>query len=828
MRRTDRKNLSFVKNEKTELFLHALESGMGRFVIQYRWWIILASILSVVAAGAGIQFLTFNNDLRVFFSEDNPQMLALDSLNDTYAKSDSIMFVVAPASGNVFTSQNLETLEKITEQAWLLPYATRVESLTNYQHAWMEGDDLFVENLISKTKDLSDAEISQRKMIALSEPELVNMLVSPSGHVAAVFVNFVLPNPASEAVDHIALAAQKLADQLEKQYPNITMHITGEIMLDYSFGRVSQDDMTTLLPAMFLVIAVVLALFLGSITGTLSVLCIIVVSLITGMGVVGWMGKSLNPASSNAPLIILTLAVAGSIHILVALLHHMRNGMAKDQAIMESLRLNVCPIFLTSITTGIGFLTMNFSDAPPFRDLGNMVAIGSMVALGYTLFLLPALMTILPVPIKPSYTPTWVPLDWLANFVISKHSLLLFSSILVAAVSIAGVFRIEFGDNWIKYFDERYEFRTASDFAAHHLTGMWVLDYSLESGESGGIHDPQYLTSVDDFTQWFRKQPKVTHVTSISDTMKRLNKTMHAGDQTFYHIPQERSLIAQYLLLFELSLPFGQDLNNRINIDKSASRMSVFLNDITTKELRELEANAWEWARGQGSQLLNSQGTGLGMVWAHLSERNISFMLQGAVIALILISALLVFALRSVKFGLVSLIPNLAPAFVAFGLWGMLVGQAGLGLSVVVSLTLGIVVDDTIHFMIRYLRGRREQGKDASGAIRYAFNTVGPALFMTSFILIAGFLVLTLSGYRMNAEMGLLSAITIGIALCLDFLLLPAVLLSVDGRRSTILSTTGDGVLGATEFHTSIGSETPEKEKFLRKEFPHADRRHVQ
>ncbi len=783
-----KKPLPFVKNVNTELILNKLESGIGRFVIQCRWWIIFASMLLVVAAGVGIQFLTFDNDLRVFFSKDNPQLQALDSLNQTYAKSDSIMFVLDPASGNVFTSENLEVLEKLTEQSWHLPYATRVESLTNYQHTWVEGDDLFVEDLISNAQDLSDVEISRRRMIALSEPELLNMIVSPSGHVAAVFVNFVLPEHASEAVDQLALAAQKLVDQLEKEYPNITMHLTGEIMLDYSFGRVSQDDMANLLPLMLLVIAVVLAVLLRSTAGTFSALFIIVVSLITGMGLAGWMGKALNPASANAPMIILTLAVAGSIHILVALFQHMRQGISKDQAIAESLRLNVRPVFLTSATTGIGFLTMNFSDAPPFRDLGNIVAIGSMAALGYTLFLLPALMATLPVKIKPGCKPNLTPLNWLATFVITKHSVLLFGSVLVAFVSIVGILRIEFGDDWIKYFDERYDFRIATDFASKHLTGLSVIDFSLESGESGGIHDPQYLTVVDEFTHWFRNQPKVVHVTSISDTMKRLNKTMHAGDQTYYRIPQERPLVAQYLLLYELSLPFGHDLNNRINVDKSASRMTVFLDDITTKELREVEAKAREWSIGQGSQLLNSQGTGLAMVWAHLSERNISFMLQGALVALIFISAILIFALRSVKFGLVSLIPNLAPAFVAFGLWGLLVGQAGLGLSVVVSLTLGVIVDDTIHFMIRYLRGRREQGKDPSEAIRYAFTTVGPALCMTSLILIAGFFVLTFSGYRMNADMGLMSAITIAMALCLDFLLLPAVLLIVEGsspRSST-------------------------------------------
>jgi predicted RND superfamily exporter protein len=151
--------------------------------------------------------------------------------------------------------------------------------------------------------------------------------------------------------------------------------------------------------------------------------------------------------------------------------------------------------------------------------------------------------------------------------------------------------------------------------------------------------------------------------------------------------------------------------------------------------------------------------------------------------ALILISLILIVALRSVKHGLISLAPNLAPAIMAFGIWGYFVGQVGLGLSVIVSMTLGIVVDDTVHFLSKYLHARRDKNMNSATAVRHAFNTVGMAMWVTTVALVAGFLVLVFSGFKMNADMGLMSAITITLALVMDFLFLPTLLIRIEAKK---------------------------------------------
>ncbi|MHC4736397.1 MAG: efflux RND transporter permease subunit, partial [Planctomycetota bacterium] len=500
----------------------------------------------------------------------------------------------------------------------------------------------------------------------------------------------------------------------------------------------------------------------------------------TGLGMEGWLGILITAASVNAPILILTLAIADSVHILATMFQQMREGKSKHEAIAESLRINLQAVFLTSITTAIGFLSMNLSDVPPFRDLGNVVAIGVMAAFFYSVLFLPSLMAVLPIRVKPRKNRgNHQCCEWLANLVTSRRRLVFRGTLVVIVLLTLGILRIELNDNFLEYFDDSYDFKTASDFVIDNLRGWDYIEYSLESGETGGINNPEYLATVEDFANWYRKQENVVHVNTIADTMKRLNKNMHGDDESWYRIP-ERELAAQYLLLYEMSLPFGLDLNNQINVDKSSTRMTVSLKSLSATEMREMDRKGREWLKGHAPKSMFTYGTGISIIWAHITGRNIKSMLSASFWAILLISGILMFALKNVKLGILSLIPNLAPAIMAFGVWGMFVGQVGLGLSVIVSMTIGIVVDDTVHFLSKYLRARREHDFAPAEAVRYSFNTVGTAMWVTTVVLVAGFLVLTFSGYRMNADMGWMSAITIGLALFMDFLLLPTLLMKVE------------------------------------------------
>ncbi|HHL40249.1 MAG TPA: RND family transporter [Deltaproteobacteria bacterium] len=760
-----------------------MEKGLARWVLEYRWLVIAATLVAAAVSASGARYLWFSTDYRYFFSKENPQLLAFEALQNTYAKNDNVLFALAPRDGDVFTRRTLAAVEELTKAAWQTPHSLRVDSITNFQYTSADGDDLLVRDLVKDAASLDDGRIEEIRKVALSEPLLVNRLVSRRGHVTGVNVTINLPGRDSDEVPAVAAFSRELAAKMREKYPDIDIYLSGIVMMNNAFSEAAVGDQKSLVPVMFLVIVAVTALLLRSWAATVGTVLVIVLSPVTAMGLAGWLGIPLTGPSSSAPTIIITLAVADCIHILITMAHEMERGLKKSEALVESLRINLKPVFLTSLTTAIGFLSMNWSDAQPFRDLGNIAAMGVTAAFLYSVLFMPAVVSLLPVRVHArAAVDRPVVMERFGDFVVRNRRPLFYGTLAVMVLLMSGIARITFDDRFVEYFDERYSFRTDTDFIAENLTGIYLIEYSLDSGESGGVSEPAFLQKVSDFADWYRRQPRVMNVNTITDTLKRLNRNMHGDDPAFYRLPEERELAAQYLLLYEMSLPYGLDLNNQINVDKSSTRFTVTLENLSTKELLGLEERAQQWLADNAPRM-RTLGAGPSIMFSHIAERNIKSMLTGTAAALVLISAILVVALRSLRIGLVSLVPNLSPPLMAFGLWGLLFSEVGLALSVVTAMCLGIVVDDTVHFLSKYLRARRELGLDAAEAVRYSFRTVGTALWVTSAILVAGFLVLTRSGFTINADMGLLSAVALVLALAADFLFLPPLLMKIEEGR---------------------------------------------
>jgi uncharacterized protein len=756
-----------------------IENWIGHLVINYRWSFIVGLFAVALISASGMRFLTFSNNSRMYFSEDNPQLQALETLEKTYTRVENILFVIAPKSENVFERQTLAALEFITHESWKIPFSSRVNSLSNYQHTRAVADDLIVEDFIQNGNLLTDKELSNLKEIALADPLLLNSMIATDGSVTAVNINIIKPEDNSYETKKVSAAAIQLKKTMEDKYPFLDIYLTGGVMIDSAFGEAPVRDMRALIPLMFALLLGLLALSLRSVLATSCTLLVIILSAATGLGLAGWLGIALTPASANAPIIILTLAVADSIHILVTMFHQMRQGVTRHKAIQESLRINFQPVLVTSVTTAIGFLTMNFSDAPPFRDLGNIVAMGVLSAFIYSVFFMPAFTAVLPLTVKQNTRERNHLFSLLGEFVITWRSPIFWSMIILIILSTAGISRIRLNDEFVKYFDHSYDFRVASDFSAEHISGLESIDWALESGEEGGINNPEFMQKTDAFAHWFRSQPEVRHVYAFTDIMKRLNQNMHGDDPAWYRLPEQRDLAAQYLLLYEMNLPFGLDLNNRINLDKSATRMTVATPNIGTAGVLDLERRGRKWLEDNAPSM-TTYGSGLSIIFSHISARNIRSMLKGSVIALCLISLIMIVVLKDLKLGILSLLPNLSPAFMAFGIWGIFVGQVGLAVSVLIAMTLGVVVDDTVHFLTKYQRGRKEHGMDSQEAIHYAFTTVGSAIWITTIALAGGFTILSFSGFQINAHMGAMTALTVSLALLLDFFFLPTLLLKLD------------------------------------------------
>ena len=751
-------------------------------ILRRRWLVVALAVLLMLGMTSGVRFISATNDYRIMLGEDNPQLAAFDALENTYSVSNKALIAVAPREGSVFTRETLGAIEELTEAAWGTPYSNRVASLTNYTHSEATEDNLIVEPLVDDAQLLSDVDLARIETIALNAIDIAGRLVSTDGCVGGLTINFVLTENPDAAVVEITDYLDALLDQARARHPDVAFYLTGDVVMNRAFTDATQDDLRTLVPIVFVVIAAAAAFLLSSVLGTLAIVVVLVFVVNTTMGFAGWTGAMFNPASSGVPLIVMAVSVAHSVHIVSAALLRMRHGLDKDAAIAESLCSNAYPVFLTTLTTAIGFLSLNASDSPPFHDLGNYVAFGVLCAFVYSMTLLPAMLSILPLRAALVRTERPVFFDRLGAFVVEHRRFLLWFVSLLAVILAMGIPRNELSDNWTRYFDERYEFRRHTDFVIENLTGLETLEYSLNTGREGGITDPEYLRAVDAFAEWYRGQPEVTHVQAFPDIMKRLNKNMHGDDPAFYRLPADPALAAQYLLLYELSLPFGSDLNDRIDVAKSATRMTVVVRGSSARGQRELDARAQAWLRANTPDLVTA-ASGISMVFAHLSQRNIDSMLRGTIMAMALISFILIWVFKSVRLGLVSLVPNFIPAAMSFGLWGYLVGRVGIASSVVTAVAFGIVVDDTIHFLSKYLKARRK-GLQAPEAVRSAFRAVGQALWTTTAVLSAGFLVFASSGFEVSWALGLLVTITIVFALLADFFLLPTLLMAIDRSKS--------------------------------------------
>ncbi|MEX0310380.1 MAG: RND family transporter [Tateyamaria sp.] len=751
---------------------------LAEWSIRFRWWVVLTSILLCVGVSYGASNLRFASDYRVFFGADNPDFIANEQAQGTFGKADNVAFLLIPKDGAVFDDNTLSATLALTEAAWTLPYVSRVDSLTNFQSSRGEGDDLIVEDLLFSLNELTPERIAYIRDLAQTEPLLDRFLVSEGGQ--ATIVNAVLQLPSDTPAISVQAAekAAEIRDALLDAHPDHDVQLLGVVILSASFETAGQVDSQTLIPMVYALILVVIFAVFRSLVFVGVRLSLILLSTLFAMGIGGFLGVELTPISLSAPTIILTIAVADAIHIFSCVRGYMRQGMNKTQALVSSVSLNFAPVGITSITTIVGFLTLNFSDSPPFHHLGNMTAAGIFAAWVLSIVFLPALASFAPLRFKPSKVRGRdTGMLRVAEVVVQKAPLVFGLTAALSAVAIAFIPRVELNDQWTQYFAPRLEFRQAVDAAAPFF-GTEPMEFVIDSGAPGNVTNPEFLRVVDDFTAWLRTQDDVvTHAFAVSDIMKRLNRNLNNEDPAFNTIPDAKELAAQYLLVYELSLPYGLDLNDRVDIDRQTTRVTATVRDVSTNQTKDFIADAEAWFVQNGGDVATVEVTGAKKLFAFVAKRNIDAMFEGAVYLVLAIVAILSLTFGSFRVGLLSLIPNALPILITFGLWSIFVGTVGFSVAATGAVAVGLVVDFTVHFMAKYLRATRDKGQSVADGIRYAFDTAGTAILATTVILTAGFAILVTSSFKFNADLGLLTAISIVMAMIVNFFLLPSLLM---------------------------------------------------
>ena len=763
------------------------------------WTVVVTVFVVLVLSAAGLDGLSKTNSYRAFLDDDYPTIVELDAVEAMFVDNKTANLLVVPSDQAIFTASTIEVLRSLTKDSWLIPHVRRVDSLTNFQHTEADGDQLNVNQLVPAAAQLTSQLLQRAKRISREEPALRKFLVSESTDVAGINITFDFgtQNVLSQVErDAVAIELLALLQQYREKYPDIDFRASGGFFVDYFADVYLQKVSEVLTPVMVLVMVLLLAILLRSLSGVFMAVLIVVFSGVITMGVFGWAEMLLEAVAVLSPIVVMTLAVADSVHVIVGAQNALGQGFSKRDAILESLRVNFMPIFLTSLTTALGVITFVFTDFPSLRKLGLIVAVGVTVAFILSVTLLPVLMQWLPLRAIEKNSKSRRAVQSLADFVVAQHRkivpIALFLSIFVSAFMLNGTIDESFSTAFKPYT------RISQSIAITNqkMAGILRVDVAVQHFDKANsiqpaVSDPEFLRTIEKFQKWSMAQPHVTHVSSIVDTFKQLNKSMHGDKPEWYRLPQQADQAAQYLLLYELSLPYGFDLSNQISFDKSATLVTISANDASSANVVALADSIKQWFADNAPEL-QAMPTGIMTVMSDVTYRHlIPNMARGALIAILMVSIVLFVALRSWLLGFFGMLANIIPIGIGYGVWGMSGGLYNFAVIAVAGVCLGMVVDFAVHFIDKFRHGLKTQGS-AEQAVRYAFEKVASPLFITALVLICGFATIGFTESRSLAGLGLLTPIIIGAALIFDLLVLPAILLLVyskaDSKRPASLN----------------------------------------
>lgn len=757
---------------------------------QYAWSFLFFPLILCILLASGLSSLTENNDGRIFFDEASQERQQLLALEQRFTETNSILLVLSVDKGDVFALEPLKAILEVTDLAWKMPYVTRVNSLSNYQRILSAQDDLIIEDLFTEDNLNHIESIAEIREYAVSEKDLVGQILSQDGKTTAVVLNMAAPRGDSVAIKVIMAEVAAIKKKIENKTTGLSLYITGDIPLDNAFADAYAYDLQYLFPLFLLAIFLVCYFFFKSILLSAVILSMMIMVVAATMGSAGYLDIDLSAGTSGVPIILITISLADFIHLLSAMRLAMRAGLDRNQAVQKAIKNNFLPISLTSFTTFIGFISLNFSEAPPFRDLGNLVAIGIVISYLITFTFFPIFLVKIKLEnvfkgkaSRISASPEFI--LYISETLVRKRKMVAAVVISGSIVICAGLTKIEFDDDWVKYFDQDNSFRRDTEFVVRHLTGVDTIEYMLSAEKGRSITDVDFLNRLDEFESWALAQPQINHVASIVPLFKKMHFHMNRKTETeeaeiVPTLANNSDLNAQYLLLYEMSLPVGLDLNDRIDIAKEATRLTVTARNLTSRQMRALDSQLSDKLKQMDLIKAHGSGTGIPLMFAGLSKRNIQSMLSGIAFALVVVSVVITVSFKSLKLGLLSFVVNILPIILGFGIWGWFYHTIGVSLTIVAAIAFGIVVDDSIHFITKYKKEIDQKNDDIVGALKATFAGVGGALVMTTSILVIGFIILSFSVFQPTWGLGLISVIMISIALLFDFLLLPAFLVLFD------------------------------------------------
>ena len=760
------------------------KKDFAKLLIKYRYLSIGLVLIAVCLLATGLTKLTFNPDLETYFPEGHPAVIRYNEIDDMFIPTDNLIIAVHSNEGTLFNGDSLKVIEELTKKSWTIPYSVRVDSLTNYSYVKSVNDDLIVEPFIEEAEKKSIEFFEKRENLVAGEDIIYKSLISEDKKTSVVSIIVDPPGPNkedqnSELINYILGFIEPIKESNE----NLDIRLLGNPYLDYISPRIVKAEMPVVMPLMLLLIFFIVFLMIRSYVAVLATFVVILMSLIATFGSIGILDNPLNQMVTTIPILIITLALADCIHLFSIYFQNRVKGISSKESMEKSLEMNIQPLFLTTISTCIGFLCLNFIEVAPLRDFGNAVAIGIGFAFIFTIFFIAPIVSFFEVKTASKVTKQTRFSTSVGSFILKNGNKLIFSITSISFLILLCIPMNELDENPTQMYAEGFtSFSSDTLWLDEKLSVTFPVNF-LATNEEGQVSDPDFLEILDKFSVWLEEREQVNHVTSLANNMKNLNKSMHGDDPEWKKIPENADLSAQYLFFYEMSLPMGLDLNSSISQDRKSTKISATLKDMSANEFKEFNNEVLGYLRQNNLENMISEPSSFRVIFTYMVEAIVNSLLYGLFIGILLITLIIGLFFRSYLLPALSIFPNILPIGMGFGLWGLFVGDVGFMVAVGMGSTLGVIIDFTVHFLSKYELARKEFKKSVEESVIYSFETVGFALIIMTVVLALGFSVLNLVTFIPIQDFAKFSVICFIGGLIINFLFLPNLLMKFDKRK---------------------------------------------
>ena len=750
-------------------------------LLNRRW--ILAILTVVIGTGVlwGTQYSSIDAGFRSILADDDPYKAEVDQAKLDFPPSTSVLFVFE-SNDDVFNRQALEAMDALTQRYTEIQSAIAIGSLLNRRLSPSDEITYGREYLFPELDGLSDADIGAIRQIALADEDLTKSILAPAGDMALAQVKYKANTDDQETRLAIARSVIELRDELREAFPGVDIFTLGNVMFELDSYQAQVDDRNLLFPLVIGLGIVLLWYCLRSLAYAITLFLVAFVTVGLAVGTFGWLNIPFNQISSLGPLVVLVIAIADGIHLVSVYAQGLHSGLERKTAMLESLRINLQPITLATVTTTMGFLSLNYTSSPGIYGFGNIVAIGVCWAYLVTLTLLPALVLALPtnkIP-RPLGVSRYIES---VDRAVSRYEGRLFwggATLIVFTLALLPLNQLDF-DRY-SFIDEDSDFHRILTALREKIGNDQSLAFSIQSGEYYGITQPEFLNQVDRFSNWLDVQAEASFVTSYTDYLRARNKAEHDDDDSYDRLPEDQLIIIDYLVGYQLIQEIEPSLEPIFNSDYSAVRLVIGTSNLSNLQLIEFNDRIEAWIEGNfGDDVQVTHGDN-NILFARLDRAITVELVQGFTVSFLLITLTMIVGLKSLRYGLLSIMPNLFPATIVFGFWGLFVGELSPYILMLFSISIGLVVDDSVHILSKYISALKN-GETPARAVSYSLDKAGSAITITTLSLAVGTFVLVLSNTFHFQNVALLLTPIIVVAWLLDLYFLPPLLLRFDRWR---------------------------------------------